>query len=65
MIGKLVAKGGPKNLLDLAIEKGYKSQNGYASKCHLNFSARKFIRPFYPNIIGPSNLDKNNSYNTI
>ena len=56
IIGKLVAKGGPKNLLDIAIEKGYEPLNGYADKCHLCFSARNFLRPFYPNILEPSNL---------
>jgi len=56
IIGKLVAKGGPKNLLEIAIEKGYKPQNGYADKCHLCFCARNFLRPFYPNILEPSNL---------
>ncbi len=56
IIGKVVAKGGVSNLLELAIEKGYKSQNGYADKCHLCFSARNFLRPFYPNILEPSNV---------
>ena len=56
IIGKLVAKGGPQNLLEIAIEKGYEPLNGYADKCHLCFSARNFLRPFYPNILEPSNL---------
>ncbi len=56
IIGKLVAKGGPQNLLEMAIEKGYKPQDGYADKCHLCFSALNYLRPYYPNIIEPSNL---------
>ena len=56
IIGKVAAKGGPQNLLEIAIEKGYKPQKGYADKCHLCFSARNFLRPFFPNILEPSNL---------
>ncbi len=56
IIGKLVAKGGPQNLLEIAIEKGYKPLKGYADKCHLCFCTRNFLRPYYPNILKPSNL---------
>ncbi len=56
IIGKLVAKGGTNNLLEIAIEKGYKPQNGYADKCHVCSLARNFLRPFYPNILEPSNI---------
>ncbi|MFX0057109.1 MAG: radical SAM protein [Candidatus Hodarchaeota archaeon] len=56
IISKLVANGGPKNLLEIAIEKGYKPQKGYADKCHLCSSVRNFLRPFYPNILEPPNL---------
>jgi len=56
IIGKLIAKGGPQNLLEIAIEKGYTPQKGYADKCHLCFSVRNFLRPFYPNILEPSNV---------
>ncbi|MFX1390265.1 MAG: radical SAM protein [Promethearchaeota archaeon] len=56
IIGKIVAKGGPRNLLEIAIEKGYKPLEGYADKCHLCFSVRNFLRPFYPNILEPCNL---------
>ncbi len=56
IICKVVAKGGPQNLLEIAIEKGYKPLEGYADKCHLCFSTRNFLRPFYPNILEPSNL---------
>ena len=56
IIGKVVAKGGPQNLLEMAIEKGYEPLSGYADKCHLCSSARNFLRPYYPNILEPSNL---------
>ena len=56
IIAKVVAKGGPQNLLEIAIEKGFKPQNGYADKCHLCSSVRNFLRPFYPNILEPSNI---------
>jgi len=56
IIGKLIVNGGPKNLLDIAIEKGFEPQEGYADNCHFCFSLRNFLRPFYPNILEPSNL---------
>lgn len=56
IIGKLVSKGGAKNLLEIAIEKGYKPLDGYADKCHLCYCARNYLRPYYPNILEPSNL---------
>ncbi len=56
IIGKVVAKGGPQNLLEMAIEKGYEPLSGYADKCHVCFSARNYLRPYFPNILEPSNL---------
>ena len=56
IIGRVMGKGGVSNLLELAIEKGYKPQDGYADKCHLCFSALNYLRPFYPNILEPSNV---------
>lgn len=56
IIGKVAAKRGPKNLLDIAIEKGYKPEKGYADKCHLCSCTRNFLRPYYPNILEPSNI---------
>ena len=56
IIGKVIAKGGPQNLLEIAIEKGYKQEQGYADKCHLCFSVRNFLRPYYPNVLEPSNV---------
>ena len=56
IIGKVAVKGGPINLLEIAIEKGFKPQKGYADKCHLCSNVRNFLRPFYPNILEPSNI---------
>jgi len=56
IIGKVVAMGGPKNLLDIAIKKGYKPEEGYADKCHLCSCTRNYLRPLYTNILEPSNL---------
>ncbi|TES90536.1 MAG: radical SAM protein [Candidatus Cloacimonadota bacterium] len=46
----------PVGLLELAIEKGYKPLNGYAGRCHLCFSVRRFLRPFYPEILVPAHV---------
>jgi len=56
IIGKVAAKGGLQNLVDMAIEKGYEPLSGYADKCHICSSVRNFLRPYYPNILEPSNL---------
>lgn len=47
---------GPKSLLELAMEKGYKPLQGYADECHLCFSVRRFLRPFYPDILVPAHF---------
>ena len=56
IIGKVMGKGGVGSLLELAIEKGYEPLEEYADKCHMCYSAQKFLRPYYPNILEPSNL---------
>ncbi len=56
IIGKVMGKGGVSSLLGLAIEKGYKPLEAYADKCHACYSAQKFLRPYYPNILEPSNI---------
>ena len=54
--GRVMSKGGVSGLLELAIEKGFKPQEGYADKCHLCYTVQNFLRPFYPNILEPLNL---------
>ena len=56
IIGKVMSKGGVSSLLELAIEKGYISEKGYADKCHVCYSAQKYLRPYYPDILEPSNI---------
>jgi hypothetical protein len=48
---KVVADEGPAGLLKLAIKKGYKPLKGYADKCHLCFHVRRFLRPYFPDIL--------------
>jgi len=52
---RIVVDEGPAGLLRLAVEKGYEPLKGYTDKCHLCFEARKFLRPYYPNILVVSN----------
>lgn len=47
---------GVKGLLDLAVEKGYRPIEGYVHQCHVCFSARRFLRPLYPDILAPAHL---------
>jgi len=56
IIGRVMGKGGVSNLLEIAIEKGFKPKEGYADKCHLCYTVQNFLLPFYPNILEPSNL---------
>ncbi|MFX0018200.1 MAG: radical SAM protein [Promethearchaeota archaeon] len=56
IIGKVMGKGGVGSLLELAIEKGYEPLERYADKCHVCYSAQKFLRPYCPNILEPSNI---------
>jgi hypothetical protein len=51
-----MGKGGVGSLLELAIEKGYEPLKGYADKFHVCYSVQKFLRPYYPNILEPSNI---------
>jgi len=43
-------------LLELAVEKGYHPLEAYASKCHACFGARRFLRPFYPDVLAPDHM---------
>ncbi|MFW9872604.1 MAG: radical SAM protein [Candidatus Thorarchaeota archaeon] len=56
ILGKIMGKGGVSSLLELAIKKGYEPLEGYADKCHLCYSVQKFLRPYYPNLLAPSNI---------
>ena len=56
IISKVMGKGGVRSLLELAIEKGYEPLEQYVDKCHVCYSAQKFLRPYFPNILEPSNI---------
>lgn len=44
---------GPFGLLDLAKRHGYVQAEGYPQKCGLCWEVRKFLRPHYPEALGP------------
>jgi len=44
---------GPLGLLRLAEERGYVRSDGYAQKCGLCWEVRKFLRPHFPEALGP------------
>ncbi|HJN17932.1 MAG TPA: radical SAM protein, partial [Armatimonadota bacterium] len=47
---------GPMGLLEIAVEKGYQPREGYQQKCGMCWEIRKFLRPFYPDILGPAEI---------
>lgn len=50
---------GPYGYIELAVNRGYKLKDGYPQKCNLCWELRKFLRPYYPETFGPSEI-----YNT-
>jgi len=52
LLSALLAKG-YLGILELALEKGYQQLEAYASKCHVCFDARRFLRPLYPDVLTP------------
>lgn len=53
---RTVCENGPFGLLQMARERGYHARPGYPQKCGLCWEVRKFLRPFYPEIFGPSEI---------
>ena len=51
-----VAKDGPRGLLDLARQKGCPEIRHAKSKCHLCFMVRGFLRPHFPEFLGPDEV---------
>ena len=47
---------GPCGLLTLAEARGYRAKSEYPQKCGLCWEVRKFLRPFYPEVLGPSEV---------
>lgn len=44
---------GPFGLLELARKRGYEARDAYPQKCGLCWEVRKYLRPFYPDVLGP------------
>jgi hypothetical protein len=55
-IVRIVREKGPFGLLDLATGLGYEAKEGYPQKCNLCWEVRKFLRPHYPDILGPDEI---------
>ena len=47
---------GPIGLLALAERHGYTPRSGYPQKCGLCWQVRRFLRPLYPDAIGPAEI---------
>ena len=47
---------GVRGLIELAKVKGYKPEEAYASVCHVCYSVRKYLCPFFPDLIGPAHF---------
>ena len=55
----IICERGPFGYLELAIQLGYKPENGYPQKCNLCWEVRKFLRPYFPGTFGPGEIYSN------
>lgn len=55
-IVRLLLDGGPWALAQMAVEKGFALEAGYADACHLCYRTREFLRPFHPELLGPDEM---------
>ncbi len=53
--GRLLA-GGPYGLGRYAAEHGFELATGYVDACHLCYRAREFLRPRFPELLGPDEM---------
>lgn len=51
---RTLVDGGPRQLLELAQGYGYEPESAYVDGCHLCYQARRFLRPHYPDHLGPA-----------
>ena len=51
-----VRSGGPAALLEIARGLGYEPRHGYPQKCGLCWEVRKFLRPHFPDVLGPDEI---------
>jgi len=49
-------EGGPYALARLAAQRGFVPAAGYADGCHLCYRAREFLRPIFPDLLGPDEM---------
>jgi len=55
IVSRLLA-GGPWALAQAARERGFQPESGYADACHLCYRVREFLRPAYPDLLGPDEM---------
>jgi hypothetical protein len=57
VIARTLADGGPRALAALAQARhGFVAPDRAVSKCDLCYTVRRFLRPFYPDILGPAQV---------
>ena len=52
----ILLQGGPCALAQFAAERGFEMADGYVDACHLCYRAREFLRPFFPELLGPDEM---------
>jgi len=55
IVGRLL-EGGPTALARLAQAHGFQPEATYADECHLCYAAREFLRPLFPEALGPDEM---------
>ncbi len=55
-IADAVCSGGPAAVLEIAKRLGYQAREGYPQKCGLCWEVRKFLRPHFPEVLGPDKV---------
>jgi len=55
MVRRLLS-GGPYALAQFAAERGFAIADGYVDACHLCYRAREFLRPHFPDLLGPDEM---------
>jgi len=52
----MLLDGGPYALAQYAAEQGFEPAAGYVDACHLCYRAREFLRPKFPDLLGPDEM---------